>query len=598
MIPLGGIILGFPLLAGLFGWSVLGRFTHLDKSERFAASWGLSFGFLAGCQFLSFVFHANQTILSVCICLGMLVIVALFHPLRGRKAESTDPDFHFLVLACGLAYLHLVCIQALLPDYRGSHWYFDWWMHYDEALVFLGDRPVNTTWANGYTLASRTPLYNLTTAFVMSVVGHDFASYQIASALTNIAFVAGVYLVLRDLFGLRAARLAVLLAPVNLWMLHNAWYTWPKMLVAYYLIMSLHFYIRAVRYRLTEPRRGSELFVCFGISALSGFMTHQVGLVYVFPLVLHSAVLAWRDRAFRPHVREVAALSAAVVLIVLPWYGWLAGTLGVDKITHSTPATLGNESARYRPQEVLGWMTFNAVFSVVPTGVIHPFFTGWPKAIEMPQDYAELQEGLKHVRLTSPDSVDLYRGATELYFSLLTGALTISLLFFVGYRCFKRRGEAPLDASSGPCDRSAWWALLLFVVLGGTGAALVHPGKIWWGIAHSAAFPSAILLTGLAWGVLSRAKPRVGMIVSAGILAEFLAMFWSHLWFLARRPEVLENLPGNAGYKDESIVFFNDRLGDAQYLLLAGAVVIQLLIAILLLRYWRTQPQTAAEYKT
>ena len=632
MILIGAIALGFPLLAGCFGWAVLGRFARLDRAEQFAASWGVSFAFVAICQFASFALHANQLAFNL-IALAFMVLVAAIgfrrlNEIHERAAQASGRqcshllalrarEFQLLVLGCGLAYFHLLFIQAILPNYRGSSWYYDWCMHYEEALVFAGDRPVHETWANGYTLASRTPLFNLTTAFVMSLAGHDFAVYQTASVLTNIAFVSAVYLLLCDLFGQRAGRLGLLLAPLNLWMLHDAWYTWPKMLAAYYVLLALHFYIQSVRWRAADSRKASQAFFCFGLSGLLGFMTHQVSLVYVLPLLLHAAGLAWRDRVSRPGLMELAALAAVVAVLVLPWYGWLAATLGTEKIVHSTPATLGDDRARFRPLDALGWMTFNTAFSVIPAGLISPFFTGWPEDMGMPGNLEELLRGLRQVRPCVPDPLELYWGATELYFSLLTGALTLSLLAYLGTQSWMRlrRGVhiqkdepgrvagagvfgspgpplagASEDCSPGhptPWDHRVRGAIWLFVGLGTAGAAFLHPGKIWWGIAHSAAFPTAIVLATLGWGVLSKAKARTGLLVCIGMVVEFLAMFWSHWWFLVHRPEVLEALPGNEAYKDIGIAFLADRFGDWSYLCVAGAIAVQGILVLLLWRYWR-----------
>jgi hypothetical protein len=615
------VALFFPLLAGWFGWAVLARFSSLDRGERFAASWGVGFAFVAICQFARFALHVNESgfgLAALGFMLGFVAATYLLSTHRGSSRRTALPsrpdgsgepsydssvsakimgqvdpksahgDFRFLALACGLAYLHLLFIQALLPNYRGSSWYYDWCMHYEEALVFVGDRPVTDTWANGYTLASRTPLFNLTTAFVMSLAGHDFAVFQTASVLTNIAFVSAVYLLLRDLFGQRAGRLGLLLAPLNLWMLHDAWYTWPKMLAAYYVLLALHFYIQSVRSRAADPRKASQAFLCFGVSGLLGFMTHQVSLLYVLPLLLHAAVLACKDRASRPRLVELAAVAAVVAVLVLPWYGWLAATLGTDKVVYSTPATLGDDQARLRPLDALGWMTFNTAFSVIPAGLISPFFTGWPEDVGMPHNLDELLRGLRELRLRVPHPIDLYWGATELYFSLLTGALTLSLLAFLSWRFLKRR---PVKMSAPLVEPRVRWAIWLFLGLGTAGAAFLHPGKIWWGIAHSAAFPTAIVLVALGWGVLSRASPRRGLLVCIGIVLEFLAMFWSHWWFLVNRPEVLEPLPGNEAYKDIGIAFLADRFGDWSYFFLAGAIAIQGILVLLLFRDRRTQHQ-------
>src|SRR5262249_38491447 len=225
----------------------------------------------------------------------------------------------------------------------------------------------------------------------------------------NIAFVAPVYLLLRDLFGLRAARLGLLLAPLNLWMLHNAWYTWPKMLAGYYLLLSLQFYIQSVRCRARQPGRASCLVCWSGISAALGYMTHQVSSVYVLPLLVHATVLAWRDKTARPRCMELASPALAIALLVVPWYGWLASRLGTDKIVHSTPTPLGDDRERFRPGEIVNWMTFNIVFSVVPADLIGSFFTEWPEEIGMPRDFGALVQGLKQIRPRAPDPVALYR---------------------------------------------------------------------------------------------------------------------------------------------------------------------------------------------
>jgi hypothetical protein len=662
---LAGVALGFPLLAFAFGWSVLGRFTDLDREERFAASWGVSFAVLALARFLAFVLHADPVLAGVVTVLLMLLAAALlYHPVRGvwfvvppvgglrvpgpptggttNQTASSGPwisrggwggnavaaDLSVWPLAAlwALAYLHLLCIQALLPNYRGSDWYFDWWMHYDEALVFVGDRDVHTVWSGTYTLASRTPLYNLTGAAVLALAGHDFGIFQAASALTDGCVVLVVYVLLRELFDRRAARLGLLLAALNLWLLHNAWFTWPKMLAAYYILLGLYFYVRSVRLRPDEPRRASRLFVAFGLSALLGFMTHQVALVYVAPLLMHAAYLTVRRGTYRATLRELALLTLAAALTAGAWYGWLAETLGTRVILGTTPVTQGDTSAVFRLRNIAEWVSMNLGASVVPV-LLLGFWLYVPFSWTM-----------------------LYRGLTELYFSLFTGALTMSLSAFLAALVRRLDWAALVLLGLGlgawgltvtlalrqdprqPVMRMAaltvllagllalillrdlrqwalpagrwpeWQAVCLFLALGTLGAAVLHPGKILHGIAHSACFPSALLLAALGWGVLSRATPRAAAVVCTGIVAEFQLMFWSHWWFLTHLPEVLEELPGNDLYKDPGVVFLNDGLGAGQYVFLGAAVLVQLLLCALLVRELRcwgtTEPAVKRDLQT
>jgi hypothetical protein len=656
-----GVAVGFPLLTWAFGSAVVGRFTRLDREERFAASFGVGIAAAALYAFVGFVLHAPQPLFNLAAVAAMLGTALLCRLTTEKRPEEDTPPLWPLATLFLLAYLHLVCIQALLPAYRGSYWFFDWWMHYDEAQIFVGDEAVTRTWANGYTVASRTPLFNLATAFVMGIAGHGFDTYQLASALTNICFVLALYLLLRDLFGRRAAWLALLLAPLNLWMLHNAWFTWPKMLAAYYVILALHFYLQSLRQRPADPARAGNYVVCFGSASLLAFITHQSTLLYVLPLLAHGALMALRDRAFRPTVRELLACGGLALVMVGPWYGWLAVTLGADKILHSTPVSLGDESAKFSLGAAAKWMGFNLSVSVVPVGVCEAFVTGLPTDAGRPPWSVPVAEGecfeltdgaLDSLRTRGvPDDVvsrldpitervflmrgdfrkelagrlrsdelesyegqvteaahqerrwfvgpphwaRLYRGVTQLYFSLLTGAVTLSLTAFLLAAGVGRlwRGPALSATKPGPAGRVVWSAVWLSLIGGTLGGAFLHPGMIPWGIAHSAVFPSAIILTALAWGLLSRASRTTALVVSCGMALEFLLMFWSHRWLLFHDPEVLEPKCGK-GPHETLVPLLNETLGRGELVFLAGAILVQATLIVLLLLSCRRPTGTVA----
>jgi hypothetical protein len=334
------------------------------------------------------------------------------------------------------------------------------------------------------------------------------------------------------------------------------------MLAAYYILLGLYFYLRSVRLRQDQPRRASRLFVGFGLSALAGFMTHQVALVYCVPLFLHAAYLAVWQRMYLTLVRDLAVLALAGAVTAEVWYGWLASTLGVQAILRTTPVTQGDTGAVFRLWNIVGWVSSNLRSSVVP----------------------DLLLGFRH---DDPPIAPTYRGLTELYFSLFTGALTLSLAAFLVWNFLRSLIRWRFTSESWGGTLAQWTAVGLFAVLGTLGAAVLHPGKIPWGIAHSACFPSVVLLIALGWGILSRTSPRWIALVGAGMVTEFLLMFWSHWWFLTHAPEILEDLPGNASYKSATVVFLNDRLGSGQYLFLGGAALVQLTLCLLLVHFLR-----------
>jgi hypothetical protein len=563
------IAAGFPLVAYLFGSSVLRRVTDLDDEERFAGSWGVSIAFLGFGQFVGFALHVPPAMCALGLLTFMLLVTFFYRPrFDGNPSTKTGQ----LKLAFTLVYLHLVCIQALLPNYRGGNWAFDWWMHYDQALIFAGRQSPDTVWLGSYNLASRTPLFNLTTASVMSLAGSDFAVFQLASALPNCVFVLPLYLLLRNLFDRRAGYVAVLLAALNVWLMHNAWFTWPKMLAAYYMLLGLHFYLQAVRSRERQTAVASRYYLYAVCCGALGYMTHQVALFYFLPLVLHAVVLSLRNRAFRPRPAEVAVSILAVALLLAPWYGWLVFQFGWRQVVGATPATAMNQHVSFRFKHVLHWMTVNTAQSLFPVELAAAFYPG---------------------PLTFTGA---YRGSTTLYFSLLPGTLTLSLTIFLGCMlvrwCGRKMVSGGLDEPQSGKGRE-WAAVWCFALLGYAGAALLHPTMFGHGIAHSAAFPTVVVVTGLAWGLLSRRRRLTAAVVTAGIVTEFLLVFWSHWWLLLHRPDVLEDLPGNEALKSGTILFLSETLPGAQALLIGATVVIQVALLTLLVRACRTDGQGA-----
>jgi hypothetical protein len=622
-LQLAGILVGFPLVVFVFGWAVLGRLTDLDAEERFAASWGVGFAFLALFQFGAFIVqvpdphvrlpprehwtgdlvwegaHHEPPAPSHLGGVGLMVgIAAVFLILPSRRSEPR-PFPWALAAGCLLFFLHLAFVQGLLDNYRGSYWYYDWWMHFDEARVLAGVGPVDIVWTDqNYTLASRTPLFNLVTASVMEFFGRHFWVHQMASVLCSSCFVAPVYLLVRDRFGRRAAWLALLLAPLNLWMLHLAWFTWSKMLAAYFVLLGLHFYLRSVRVRPADPGRGARLFLAFWVCGLLGFMTHQSAAVFVVPLLLHALALAIVRNKYLPAFREVVTALAVAALIVEPWYVWLIARLGPNAVLHTTPVTQSHPATRFRFLEIFSWVAHNLFTSVVPLPALRALLGHDLNPAEVHRNplvlFAAAWELVRNVATGAVNGADLYDGLTVLYFSQFTGALTLSLAAYLA-GLLVWRVAAPRPPPPGERPRTLgveWSAVWLFVGLGIIGAACLHPSKVPNGIAHAALSPAVILLVALAWGVLGRADRGVAAAVIAGMVAEFLGMFWSHLWMLKFAPAVLEPLPGNADYKDPGEFLLNEFIGSGQYLFLAGVVVVQVVLLVLLVRWLlRKEPE-------
>lgn len=579
------VVLGVPLVIGLFGRAVLGWLGRgwLDGEERFVASWGVGITFLGLGQLVAFVLRETFAApvsyhWSGLAVVGLMLGVGALGLAFGRRGGAPDgPGLRWLVGLTALGYVQLLCLQALLPCYVGSEWTVDWLLHYQQAEVFIGRQPIDIRWG-GSTLATRNPLFNQAAACVMAVLGPEFWVYQLTTALFNVCFLGAGYLVLRDLFGPRAGRLGLALAALNVWLLHMAWFTWPKMLTAYFLLLGLHFYLRSVRERAAGAAEGRRSFLAFWVCGLLAFMTHQAAAPYVAALLLHAGALALADRRRRPRLAEVGPLAVAVVVLVLPWYGWLVHTFGVRLILESSGSNLLIDADDPPgPWGLASSVARNLHYSTLPKQLAASLGAdGW-------------------------DGVEVYRSLTVFYFSAWTGALTVSLCaFLLGYLatwavCKLTGSGRGLPARSAPAEHAAVW---MFALLGGLGTALLHPWVPPNGIAHCALFPSVLALLLLGWGALAGAPRPVRVAVAAAVVLEGMAVLWSHLWLVAE-PLRIDWTDYNTHLKEKwHTVFAHDGLPATALLVLTGvAVATQALLAALMFRGLWDQPDRASDAK-
>jgi hypothetical protein len=552
------VAVGLPLVAWLIGSAILDWCGGLDAEERYIASWGVGIALFAGCQFVAFLLPVNQRAVNGSL-LGLMVLGALYWKCRsGRQRIQIEPIPKPRVLLSCLAYVHLLCIQGFLPVYAGAGWCYDWWQHYDQALVFLRERAVSTTWGP-YNITSRTPLYNLSEAFAMSLAGQHFWVYQIASVLLGTLVGLSLYLLLRDLVGRAAAALALLLVPLNIWILHNAWYTWPKMLSAYFALLGLHFYLRFVRSHLQDAARPAPYLSCSAASLMLGILTHPVVLVYALPLLFHLAFFCWRRGMSRSGWREVVVAVMLAAVLAAPWGSWVALRCGLRSAATGNPVTALDPEILKKPLHGVGIGVQNLRATVVPM---------------------QLRWNLQARSYGFPS---LYAGVTELYFCLLTGALTLSLcalLVLLGARLCRLPPSPGVKGQTTPLRYWEWSAVVAFLTVGTMGAIGLHPAIDTKGIAHQACYISAILVAGLCWALLLKAPPLLAKVVCAGMLAEFFFMLWSHLPLVSsHRCSAL--IDYNWTIKSEHhLVFLRDAFGWSAWPLAATAFLIEIYLAV------------------
>jgi hypothetical protein len=550
-----GLALAFPMAALLVGWALLRRVRDLDAEERLAAAFGVGIAVLAAAQFLVFATGLGQGVAA----LGVALVAAMaWVTAPSRPALVWDPWLPGLVM---LAWLQLLLIEAVLPGFAGGNWYFDWWMHYDAALIFLGELDPDTVWSRGFTIASRNPLFNLADAAPMGFGGGRFWAFQASVATTNGAVVLALYLVVRCLFGRRAAVIGAGLACLNIWLMHLAWFTWSKTLVAFYLLLALHFHLRSLQRDVGDTAGAGRDFAGFWLASVLAFLTHQLAAPYVAALLLHGMVQAWRRGGLGTYLapRRLGSYAAATLMLLAPWYGWLLAQFGPGPMVRSLPLLTMQETA----------VTSSALLQAMGMNVLHSIM---PVFVDMPRGPIRAAE--------------VYRWLTKVEFNQAIGAITMAqglgLLVLLWRRLAGRRraGQGPVWGCAPGAARAT--AVAVFGLLGAALSLPLHPREDPYGLLPANLFPAILVL--LAWtaGLLARHAGRRPLLFIVALAAvEYLALFWSHVaaagWLDPN--DVNSRLKAANG-----LVFLADLLGRARPLAMAALLAVQLALGGLVAR--------------
>lgn len=183
--------------------------------------------------------------------------------------------------------------------------------------------PLSTSFFAPYNFSSRGPLPGLGSTPVVFLAGgrppatfaeqpwapfdaQGFMAYRLAMMAFACTALVSLWDLTRRLMGHGAARLALVLAATTPFLLHEVWFTWPKLLAASLVLLAG---ICAIGGR---PLRA-------GLLAGLGYMMHPVALIALPALVL---VALWPLRGAnwrRPRVGSLLLLGAGLGLFLVAW---------------------------------------------------------------------------------------------------------------------------------------------------------------------------------------------------------------------------------------------------------------------------------------
>jgi dolichyl-phosphate-mannose-protein mannosyltransferase len=612
---LARVALAVPLLVLIPGTLVAAHIPFLSRDERAACAGSFGLAVVASSAFAAHLSPADPWKVNAAIWTA--VVVAAIASNRARRRRYWSSLSWPLLGLWALFYLALVGLQGMTPIYAGGNWYGDWWEHFSIAQAYVRTAGGHeSVWFGDYNLASRTPLFNLVTAFALSLFGDRFWVYQIASTVASSLFLLAVVLVMRELRGERAALLTAAFIFFNTWLVHDAMFTWAKMTAAYLLLLSLYFYLR---FRSGEGVRA--LYMTSACGALA-FMSHQSAAYYLAGLLADYGRLRPRPAV---SWRQAATAAAILAAIVAPWHWWVSHLYGVVGAVQANPVL---STGRPTLARVLRGGTENAVTSLVPVPFVDFLrggtFTSDKVLFRLVQLYFNSLVGAMTLSLVAAllwtwrrrPSPPLVRGFHYLKAPWLLVAFGGVILATVAVErpryAYRWDGPGPFVWAFGaalvalglwtwrrrpvgpPPEYSPHMTAVLFALAGYWGALLAHPGGEVDGIASNAMMPSVLLVVGYAVArVAGLPRPALALL-AAGVLAEFTVTWALLANLMSGGPPFASDI--NHRLKiDNGLTFLYDAAGGAWRPFAALALLAQGVAVLAIVRASADQDRGAAQ---
>ncbi|MDQ6691147.1 MAG: hypothetical protein M3Z13_00105 [Candidatus Dormibacteraeota bacterium] len=241
----------------------------------------------------------------------------LAQPLRPPQSNRSRT----LAVLLGAALL-AVGIQAAVPHFGIVNLYYDWWEHFDLARFYATATGLGRHYQEGYTVTSRTPVFNLLTSLGLTAFGDRFSIFQVGTAALAWLWVLPALLLARRFLNDHVLGLVAVLSMSPLLLFATA-YGWPKGLVTFFALLCLD---RFFALREKASFQAAPEAVQVGLTAGLTLMTHQGFVGYLLPLF---ALLLWDCRRDRTRWSPLLLACATSATVALPWYAWAVTQYGL-----------------------------------------------------------------------------------------------------------------------------------------------------------------------------------------------------------------------------------------------------------------------------
>jgi hypothetical protein len=325
-----------------------------------------------------------------------------------------------------------------------------------------------------------------------------FPEFWVAGSMLNASVMLSSYLFVKAIFDNKVARLTVAFLVLSPFMLWNTFYTTPKSMAAFFLLVFFYSLIK---------RRYLPLGAIF---AGLGVLSHPYVLIFVAGGFTY--FLATRDNSVTQTLKSIAVMMSLLAITVSPWVLWSYSMFG------SVPSSLLTTYAE-GPTSLLTalWTHIIALYRTIT-----PYFFGYSSA-EMPAIFSWNPAIMLQVQLHP-----ILATIALTYIFNLPGALTLTLTVF-SYLGFGRLFGSMRNFFIGLV--AIPFALSLAVT-----------GSVTSGLTPYFFHPIVVILVATGVWQLLKFRRRIRVLAAIGITFEYLFFVWFviypfnlvfHEWFLA-----------------------------------------------------------------
>lgn len=354
------------------GFAIASRFNKLSFTERLAVSFGFSFIVLA----LMVPFFAfKHDYLAQLIFTGIFV-VSLWYLLKKRSEFKFEIDSRFIIL--------VLIIGLVLKFFLQTLWEYpvtggDWIAH----TLFIPYYFDSGNWTLPH---DRTPFFNLLIYSYHHLLGTSIFQYwisQIISVIANSVFVLPAFLIAKNVFNDKVAKISAAFMVITPWLVWQSIYTWPKNLAMYFILLMIYFMFFK---KESKP-------LSYGLSGLFGalaFLTHNYTAFYILTALL-AFIFVKKIYQHPPIIlqelfkEKFIYFFIVIVAAIVPYFLWMYTSYGeivTSRLLYYPFSVNGYlQAANGDPEEIFNTFFNTPISSIIGTRISNAIVTLLPVAL-------------------------------------------------------------------------------------------------------------------------------------------------------------------------------------------------------------------------